>query len=74
MSSIQVKETVKPVLKDKMFDCCKLKADKINLTQILKFVFERLQNTCTYIVGKGENAGYQRNAGYQHFLLLPQFF
>ena len=50
MSSIQVKETVKPVLKDKMFDCCKLKANKINLTQILKFVFERLQNTCTYIV------------------------
>ena len=38
--------------------------DKINLTQILYFVLERVEN----IVGKEENAGYQ------HFLLFPQSF
>ena len=34
------------------------------MTQILKFVWGRVEN----IVGKGENAGYQ------HFLLFPQCF
>ena len=38
--------------------------DKINLTQTLNFVLERVEN----IVGKGENAGYQ------HFLLFPHCF
>ena len=38
--------------------------DKINVTEISKFVLKRVEN----IVGKGENAGYQ------HFLLLAQCF
>ena len=38
--------------------------DKINVTEKLKFVFERVEN----IVEKGENAGYQ------YFLLFPQCF
>ena len=37
---------------------------KINMSEKLKFVMERVEN----IVGKGENAGYQ------HFLLLAQCF
>ena len=52
---------------DKILDWSKLKAfadDKTNTTKELKFVLERVKN----IVGKGENAGYQ------HFLLFPQFF
>ena len=51
----------------KILDRSKLKAfaeDKINVTEILKFVLERVEN----IVGKGENAGYQ------HFLLFLQCF
>ena len=49
------------------FGLTKLKAfadDKIIVIQKLKFVLGRVEN----IVGKGENAGYQ------HFLLLPQSF
>ena len=49
---------------DKILDCSKLKAfaaEKINVTEKLKFLLERIKN----IVGKGENAGYQ------HFLLFP---
>ena len=45
----------------------KLKAfvdDKINVAQMMIPVFDRVEN----IVGKGENAGYQR------FLLFPQCF
>ena len=45
----------------------KLKAfaeDRINVAKMMISVFNSLQN----IVGKGENAGYQ------HFLLLPQCF
>ena len=52
---------------NKILDWSKLKAfvdDKINATQILKFVLRRVEN----IVGKGEIAGYQ------HFLLFPQYF
>ena len=52
---------------DRILDWSKLKAfadDKINVTEKLKFVFERVEN----IVGKGENAGNQ------HFLLFPQCF
>ena len=52
---------------DKIQDLSKIKAfadDKIILTQKLKFVLERVEN----IVEKGENAGYQ------HFLLIPQCF
>ena len=35
--------------------------DKINVTENLKLVLERVEN----VIGKGENAGYQ------HFLLFP---
>ena len=52
---------------DKNFDMFKLKefADgKINVTENMKFVQGRVEN----IVCKGENAGYQ------HFLLFPQYF
>ena len=38
--------------------------DKINVTENIEFLLERLEN----IVGKGENAGYQ------HFLLFAQPF
>ena len=51
----------------KILDYSTLKAiadNKINETEKLKFVFERVEN----IVGKGENAGNQ------HFLLFPQCF
>ena len=56
-----------PLSNDNFLYLSKLKAfayDKINLTQKLKFVLEKVEN----IVGKGENAGYQ------HFLLFPQCF
>ena len=52
---------------NKILDRSKLKAfadNKINETEKLKFVLERVEN----IVGKGENDGYQ------HFLLFPQCF
>ena len=52
---------------DKISDCSKLKAfadDKINVTEKLKFVLRKVNN----IVGKAENAGYQR------FLFVPQSF
>ena len=52
---------------EKILDWSKLKAfadDKIKVTEKLKFVLGRVENT----VGKGENAGYQ------HFLLFPQCF
>ena len=52
---------------DKILDWTKMKAfadDNINVTENLKPGFGRVEN----IVGKRENAGYQ------HFLLFPQFF
>ena len=52
---------------NKILDWSKLKAfadDKINVTEKLKLILERVEN----IVGKGENAGYR------HFLLFPQCF
>ena len=52
---------------DKILDLSKLKAfadNKINVTEIFKFLLERVEN----IVGKGENAGYQ------HVLLFSQCF
>ena len=52
---------------DKILDRSRLEAyadSKMILTEKLKFVLGRLEN----IVGKGGNAGYQ------HFLLFPQFF
>ena len=52
---------------DKVLDLSNLKGfadDKRKMTQKLKFVLERVK----YIVGKGENAGYQ------DFLLFPQCF
>ena len=52
---------------DKIVDWSNLKAsadDKIYVTEKLKFVLGRVE----YIMGKGENAGYQ------HFLLFPQCF
>ena len=59
--------TVLTLPNDKIVDWSKLKAfadDKINVNEELKFGLGRLE----YIVGKGENAGYQ------HFLLFPQCF
>ena len=53
--------------KDKIVDWSKLKAfadDKIKVLKMMTIVFNRVEN----IVGKGENAGFQ------HFLLLPQCF
>ena len=52
---------------NKILDWSNLKAfadDKINVTEKMKFLLERVEN----IVRKGENAGYQ------HFLLFPQCF
>ena len=52
---------------NKILDRSQLKAfadNKINVTKTLKFVLGRVEK----IVGKGENAGYQ------HLLLLPQYF
>ena len=56
-----------PLPTDKIIDQSKMKDladDKINMTQTLHFVLEKVEN----IVGKGENAGNQ------HFLLFPQCF
>ena len=42
-----------------LLDCPKLEAyadDKINVTENMKFVLERVEN----IMGKGENAGFQK--------------
>ena len=52
---------------DKSLDWSKLKTfseDKLIVAEIIGFVPEMLQN----IVGKGENAGYQ------NFILFPQYF
>ena len=52
---------------DKIFDWTKLKAfadDKINVNEKLKLGLGRVEN----IMGKEEHAGYQ------HFLLFPQYF
>ena len=60
-------QTFNSLPNNKFLDWTKLKAfadDKINVTEKLKSVLERVEN----IVGKGENAGYQ------HFLLFPQCF
>ena len=62
-----MRNILKSLAKDNYLDWSKLKAfadDKINVTEKLNFVFGRVEN----IVGKGENAGYQ------HFLLFPQYF
>ena len=51
----------------KISDWSKLKAfadDKINVAELMVSLSDRVEN----IAGKGENAGYQ------HFLLFPQFF
>ena len=56
-----------PLPDNKILGLPKLKAfadDQLNVTQNVKVVFHRIEN----IVGKEENAGYQ------HFLLLPQCF
>ena len=52
---------------DKILDTIKLKAfanNKLNIAKMTISPFDRAENT----VGKGENAGYQ------HFLLIPQCF
>ena len=52
---------------DKILDWTKLKAfadNKINVAEMMIFLSDRVEN----IVGKGENAGFQ------HFLLFPQYF
>ena len=56
-----------PLPDDKILGFPKFKAfpeDKSNVTQNVKVVFNMIEN----IVGKEENAGYQ------HFLLVPQCF
>ena len=50
--------------KRQILEYSKLKAFATNVTENRKFVFRRVEN----IVGKGENAGYQR------FLLFPGSF
>ena len=58
-------ETFNSLPNDKILDHNeKIVDDKINFTQILMFVLEKVEN----IAGKGENAGYQ------HFLLFPQCY
>ena len=55
------------LLNEKFLDWSILRAfadNKMAVTEKIKFVLEILEN----IVGKGENAGYQ------HFLLFPQYF
>ena len=62
-----VKNQFNSLPNNKILDLSKLKAfadNNLNVYQKLKFAFERVEN----IVGKGENAGYQ------HFLLFPQYF
>ena len=52
---------------NKILDWTKLKAfanDKLDSAKVMISVYNRVEN----IVGKGENAGYQ------HFLLFPQYF
>ena len=52
---------------NKFLDWSKLKAfvdDRTKLTEKMKFILEMVEN----ILGKGGNAGYQ------HFLLFPQYF
>ena len=64
---IKTKTILNPLPDDKTLNWSKLKAftdNKINVTENLKSVLERVEN----IVGKGENAGYQ------HFLLFPTVF
>ena len=56
-----------PFPDDKNLTMCKLKAfahDKTNVTFMIISAFDKVEN----IFGKGENAGYQ------HFLLFPQYF
>ena len=56
-----------PLPHGKILDLSKLKAfadDSFKVSQMVQFCIDRVEN----IVGKGENAGYQ------HFLLFPQFF
>ena len=58
---------VNSLTNDKISDWSKLKAyaeDKINVTEKMKFVFERVEN----MVEKEENVGYQ------HFLLFQSCF
>ena len=58
---------INPLPNGKILDQSKLKAfadDNLNVYQKLKFALGRVEN----IVGKRENAGYQ------HFLLFPQYF
>ena len=56
-----------PLPNDRILNWPKFKAfgdNKMKLAMMIIFVFDRIEN----ILGKGENAGYQ------HFLLLAQFF
>ena len=65
--SRQPTEGINSLPNNQILGWAKLKAfanNKINVTEILKFALERVEN----IMGKGENPGYQ------HVLLLPQCF
>ena len=62
-----MEERLKSLANKKFLDWLKFKGfanDKINVAEKLKFAVQRIE----IIVGKGDNAGYQ------HFLLFPQFF
>ena len=64
---IIIKQRYYALPNNKFLDWSQLKAfadDKIKVTEKMKFVWEMVET----IVGRGENAGYQ------HFLLFPQYF
>ena len=59
--------SLNPLPNDKILDVTKMKAfadGKLNVARMLISLLDRVENT----VGRGENAGYQ------HFLLFPQYF
>ena len=63
----KVRLVFNPLPNDKILDLSKLKGladDKIILVKMMIYVFDRAEN----ILRKGEKAGYQ------HFLLFPQYF
>ena len=67
MFSTLSKTEINALLNDKILDVTKLKTftnEKLNVTKLRISLFGRVEN----ITGKGEYAGYQ------HFLVLPQYF
>ena len=61
----ELNRSINSLANDKIFDWFNMKElgdDKIGVTQKFRFVLRQVK----YILGKGENAGFQ------HFLLFPQ--